>query len=245
MVRFERKITSLSQRSTDHLTTWVFDLDNTLYPASCSLFPQIDLRMRQFIAERLGLNLDDAYRLQKRYYRDFGTTLRGLMLMHGIEPAVFLQYVHEIDCTVLSPDPRLDAVLSRLEGRKLVFTNGSERHAANVLGHLGLARHFDGIFDIQAADYIPKPDPATYDLMVKRHGIDVSASAMFEDIHRNLVPAAAIGMATVWVRDDVHCFGPNDGYDDISHVHHVTEDLPQWLEDLVASRAAGPRGAAD
>ena len=245
MVRIDRKITSLSLRPTDHLATWVFDLDNTLYPASCSLFPQIDMRMRQFIADSLGLALDDAYRLQKRYYREFGTTLRGLMLVHGIEPAVFLDYVHEIDCGVLTPDPRLDDALARLGGRKLVFTNGSERHAANVLDRLGVARHFAGIFDIRAADYIPKPEPATYDLMVRRHGIDAASSAMFEDIHRNLVPAAAIGMATVWVRDEVHCFGPNDGYDDVSHVHHITEDLPGWLEELVAGRATAPRGSAD
>lgn len=105
MVKIVQNVTSISTPSVDHLTTWVFDLDNTLYPASCSLFPQIDLRMRQFIAERLGLSLDEAFRLQKRYYREFGTTLRGLMLVHGIEPAVFLDYVHEIDCSVLDPTP--------------------------------------------------------------------------------------------------------------------------------------------
>jgi pyrimidine 5'-nucleotidase len=240
MIRIAKKITTLSKRPTDGLTTWVFDLDNTLYPASCSLFPQIDIRMRQFIAELLGLDLDEAFRLQKRYYREFGTTLRGLMLVNGIEPSVFLDYVHEVDCSVLSPDTRLDAALERLEGRKLIFTNGSERHAANVLDRLGLARHFEGVFDIAAAGYIPKPDPATYDLMVKRHGVDARTAAMFEDIHRNLVPAAAIGMTTVWVRDEVHCFGPNDGYDDISHVHHITEELTQWLEDLVEHQAGRP-----
>lgn len=229
MIKIVQNVTSISERSSGPITTWVFDLDNTLYPASCSLFPQIDLRMRQFIADRLGLTLDDAFRLQKRYYREFGTTLRGLMLVHGIEPAVFLDYVHEIDCSVLLPDPRLDAVLARLEGRKLVFTNGSERHAVNVLERLGLARHFEAIFDIRAADYVPKPDPATYQRMVERHRLEARSAAMFEDIHRNLVPAAAIGMTTVWVRDEVHCFGPNDGYDDTSHVHHVTEDLAGWL----------------
>lgn len=242
MVKIVQNVTSISTPSVDHLTTWVFDLDNTLYPASCSLFPQIDLRMRQFIAERLGLSLDEAFRLQKRYYREFGTTLRGLMLVHGIEPAVFLDYVHEIDCSVLDPDPRLEAALTRLEGRKLIFTNGSERHAVNVLQRLGLDRHFEAIFDIRAAEYLPKPEPATYERMVARHAFDARSAAMFEDIHRNLVPAAAIGMTTVWVRDEVHCFGPNDGYHETSHVHHVTEDLAAWLEEAVGG---GPPAAGD
>lgn len=219
-----------------HVETWVFDLDNTLYPASSSLFPQIDLRMRRFISERLHMPLDDAFRLQKSYYRQFGTTLRGLMLVHGIEPGAFLDYVHDIDCTVLDEAPRLDAVLGRLEGRKIVFTNGSERHAVNVLGRLGIARHFEGIFDIAAAGYIPKPDPGTYKLMADRHAVAPAAAAMFEDIHRNLVPAAAIGMTTVWVRQDNHpdaAIEPSAGSGagmDLSHVHHVTADLVAWLE---------------
>lgn len=235
--------TSRPPRPLGSLETWVFDLDNTLYPASCSLFPQIDLRMRQFIAGRLGLPLDAAYRLQKQYYRDYGTTLRGLMLRHAIEPEAFLDFVHEIDCTALDRAPRLDAALARLDGRKLVFTNGSEKHAVRVLDRLGISRHFEGVFDIGAAGYIPKPQPETYDLMVRRHGLDARAAAMFEDIHRNLVPAHAIGMTTVWVRDEQHCFappgeGPDSGPDfgeDIGHVHHITDDLAGWLEAVAAA----------
>lgn len=220
------------RQSLAHVDAWVFDLDNTLYPASSSLFPQIDVRMRQFIAERLNLPLDEAFVLQKRYYREFGTTLRGLMLVHGLEPAAFLSYVHDIDHSVLDVAPALDRVLDRLPGRKMIFTNGSERHAVNVMERLGIARHFDAIFDIAAADFIPKPQPECYHAMVKRLGIDAARSAMVEDIHRNLVPASAIGMTTVWVRQlghpDFHVLGQDD--DDLSHVHHITDDLVAWLE---------------
>lgn len=235
-------ITHLSRGHRGRLEAWVFDLDNTLYPSSCSLFPQIDVRMKQFIAERLGLGHDEAFRLQKRYYREFGTTLRGLMLVNGIEPDAFLDFVHAIDCSVLSPCDRLDAALTALPGRKLVFTNGTERHAANVLERLRLAHHFEGIFDIRAAQYVPKPQPETYDLMVRRHGIDARAAAMFEDIPRNLRPAAAIGMTTVWVREDCH---PDARLvtvaadEDLSHVHHITPDLAGWLAGVMEGHPAG------
>lgn len=219
-----------------HVDSWIFDLDNTLYPASSNLFAQIDVKMRQFIAEALGLNLDDAYALQKRYYREYGTTLRGLMLAHGIEPDIFLAYVHDIDCSVLPLAPDLDAALGRLPGRKIVFTNGSQRHAENVLARLNLTRHFDAIFDIRAAGYIPKPKAETYNRMADFCGIDARRSAMFEDIARNLAPAAAAGMTTVWVREDGHA-GWGSGVDsDVSRVDHVTNDLAGWLTGVVTAR---------
>lgn len=214
-----------------HVDAWVFDLDNTLYPASSSLFPQMDVRMREFIAQRLGLPLDEAYALQKRYYLKYGTTLRGLMLENGLEPDSFLEYVHDIDHSVLEHCPRLDAALAALSGRKMIFTNGSEAHAIKVLDRLGLSRHFEAVFDIAAAAYVPKPDPACYISMVKRFGIDPRASAMVEDLHRNLVPAAAIGMTTLWVRyaehPDSDVLGPDEPH--LPHVHHVTDDLAAWL----------------
>jgi len=216
------------------IETWVFDLDNTLYPAASSLFPQIDIRMRRFIAERLGMTLDDAFALQKRYYREFGTTLRGLMLVHKIEPEAFLSFVHDIDCTVLDAAPRLDRALAALPGRKLIFTNGSERHAENVLARLGISRHFEGIFDIRAAGFVPKPQPECYRTMVQRHAVDPRSALMVEDIHRNLAPAAAIGMTTLWVREEGHPDTAVLGQDetDLSHVHHITDDLTGWLEGI-------------
>lgn len=217
------------------VTAWVFDLDNTLYPASSSLFPQIDRRMRRFIADTLGLSLDDAFALQKRYYRDYGTTLRGLMTCHGLDPAAFLDFVHDIDHSVLTPDPALDAALERLPGRKLVFTNGSARHARGVLDRLGIARHFEAVFDIVAADYIPKPDPAPYDQVVARYRLDPAAAVMVEDIHRNLRPAARLGMTTVWVRQEDYPDATVNRQDehDLSHVGHVIDNLGLWLDRVV------------
>jgi putative hydrolase of the HAD superfamily len=200
------------------------------------LFPQIDIRMRQFIAKALHLSPDEAFVLQKRYYHDYGTTLRGLMLAHGVEPREFLAYVHDIDCGVLTPSPRLDQALGRLPGRKIIFTNGSERHAQNVLASLDLSHHFDGIFDITAAEYIPKPNAETYARMASRHGVTAIHAAMFEDIERNLIPAAAAGMTTVWVRDADHAHG--DEAVDRTHIHFVTEDLAGWLDDVARARRA-------
>jgi putative hydrolase of the HAD superfamily len=210
----------------DRLDTWVFDLDNTLYPATSSLFPQIDVRMRAFISELLGLNDAEAHALQKRYYREFGTTLRGLMLVHGLEPERFLEYVHDIDRSVLVAEPRLDKALALLPGRKLIFTNGTESHAVKVLERLGLSRHFEGIFDIHASDYVPKPDPETYKRLLARHGVTAASAAMFEDIARNLKPAYDLGMTTVWVR----AHEPEFRHDtEDAHIHHSTDDLAAWL----------------
>lgn len=226
-----------------HVETWVFDLDNTLYPASCSVFPQIDVRMRQFIAQCLHLSLDDAFALQKKYYRDYGTTLRGLMTVHGIEPAEFLAYVHDIDHSVLNQAPDLRPVLGTLPGRKLIFTNGSERHAQKVLEHLGIADYFHGIFDIVAARYVPKPQPDCYENFIRRFDLDPRRCAMVEDIHRNLLPAAQAGMTTVWLRHQDHpdakIINQDDG--DLSHVHHITDDLAAWLRD--APTLTGGRNA--
>jgi putative hydrolase of the HAD superfamily len=210
-----------------HINTWVFDLDNTLYPATTHLFPQIDRRMKAFISDALKMSLADAFKLQKRYYWTYGTTLRGLMLNHNIEPDGFLDYVHDIDHSVVAADPRLDSVLARLPGRKFIYTNGSERHAVNVMDRLGVAKHFTGIFDIIASSYIPKPDPAAYVDFVERHAINPRQSIMFEDIHLNLKPAADLGMTTVWVK---HAKNPPKPDEDLSHCSFITNDMIAWLE---------------
>jgi len=217
--------------------TWVFDLDNTLYPASSSLFPQIDRRMRRFIADLFGIDEGAAHDLQKRYYREYGTTLSGLMQHDGVDPDRFLDYVHDVDHGVLSPDPRLAAVLDRLPGRKLIYTNGSERHAEAVLARLGLAGRFEAVFDIRAAAFIPKPQPAPYRMLVERYRIEPAGAVMVEDIHRNLRPAAGMGMRTLWVREGNHPDGPIPPQDesDLSHVDYVTADLTGWLESAVSA----------
>ena len=216
--------------------TWVFDLDNTLYPASSSLFPQIHKRMGLYIAQALKVDAATADALQRKYYREHGTTLRGLMLTHQIEPDEFLAYVHEIDCTVLPPAPRLDAALARIPGRKLVFTNGSLRHAENVLNQLGLSHHFHGMFDIKAANYIPKPAIETYSRMIEQFGFDPKKAVMFEDLAHNLEAASELGMTTVWVKEEGHSFAEGPDPEDVSYIDHVTNDLAGWIDGWLTNR---------
>ncbi|MGQ9365586.1 pyrimidine 5'-nucleotidase [Azospirillum sp. ST 5-10] len=210
---------------------WIFDLDNTLYPASCNLFAQVDRRIGTFIAERFGIPFEEARTMQKRFFREHGTTLRGLMVEHDVDPVPFLDYVHAIDITPVPPSPRLDRALDRLKGRKIVYTNGSVRHAANVTERLGISRHFDAVFDIVEAGYVPKPDPRPYRDLVARHGIDPARACMVEDIARNLAPAHAMGMTTVWVKTEADWARPDrGGVGTGDHIDHEVEDLVDWLE---------------
>lgn len=219
----------------DHLRqaeTWVFDLDNTLYPASSNLFDQVDVRIRDYIARFLGIGPEDAYRLQKKYFLEDGTSLRGMMERHAMDPDPFLDYVHDIDVSPVPPSPALDAALAALTGRKIVFTNGSTSHAERVMARLGVTHHFDGIFDIAAAGYIPKPAPHVYDQLVADYQIDPSRAVMIEDIARNLEPAAALGMTTVWLKGAT---GWGREGSDSAYVHHVIDDLPTWLDSVATS----------
>jgi putative hydrolase of the HAD superfamily len=211
-----------------NIDSWVFDLDNTLYPASTNLFAQIDQRIKAFIAQALNLGLDEAFALQKKYYHEHGTSLRGLMIHHGVEPDVFLDYVHDIDHSVLPANPALEAALSRLPGRKLVYTNGSTYHAEQTLKRLGIDAHFAEIFDIKASRYVPKPDPGAYAEFIAKHVIAPARAAMFEDLPRNLKPAVDMGMTAVWVRHPETRLLPGEGTD---HCHYVTDDLTAWLGD--------------
>ena len=210
--------------------TWIFDLDNTLYPASCNLFDQVDARMGAFIQDLLSLPPVEARRVQKQYFREHGTTLRGLMDFHDVDPEDFLHFVHDIDFSVVPAAPELDAALSRLKGRKLVYTNATVPYSERVLGRLGITHHIEAIFDIVAADYRPKPEPDSYHQLIAEHGIDPSRAVLVEDIARNLAPAAALGMTTVWVPNETDW--SHDGAED-GHVHHVAEDLAAWLGELL------------
>jgi putative hydrolase of the HAD superfamily len=215
--------------------TWVFDLDNTLYPVECRLFEQVDRRMQAFIAERLSLAPEAARRLQKDYWKRYGTTLRGLMLHHDIPADVYLEFVHQIDLSVLPEDPALKAAVERLPGRKVIFTNGPAHHAAAVLDRLGMASHFETIFDIASFDYIPKPEQAVYRHMLDTLGADPTRCVLFEDTVENLAPAAVLGMTTVLVV-------PNGRVVEVrtdcgEHVHHVTDDLADFLARIVPEGA--------
>lgn len=217
----------------DHVDVWIFDLDNTLYPASCDLFEQVRLRIGGFIAERFGLDIEEARALQRKYFLEHGTTLRGLMTVDGVSPAEFLDYVHNIDVTAVPPSPALDESLSALDGRKLIFTNASAAHAERVMDRLGVSRHFEAIVDIVASDYVPKPARRSYDRMIDAHGIDPAAAVMVEDMAVNLVPAHAMGMTTVWVKTEHAWTGPKPGE---THVDREIDDLADWLETVVAAR---------
>ncbi len=217
--------------------TWVFDLDNTLYPADCNLFTQVDQKMGEFIARYLGVPFEYARHLQKTYYRQFGTTLSGLMQVHRMEPKAFLDYVHDIDLSVVAEHPELAAAIDALPGRKLIFTNGSRRHAERVAGKLGLLHLFDGIFDIADADYVPKPVASCYDHFLRIHGVEAAVAAMFEDMPHNLEAPHALGMTTVLVRSDFNYDHPvqkaiRNWAAPPAHIHHMTHDLAGFLQGL-------------
>ena len=218
---------------------WVFDLDNTLYPAECDLFAQIDVRMNEFVARALDVDLTHARVLQKQYLVEHGTTLNGLMKVHGLEPAEFLDYVHDIDLTPVSPDPELARLVSALPGKKIIFTNGSRAHAERVTDKLGLGGLFHHIFSIEDADYIPKPQAAAFDGLIAQAGVDPREAVMFEDLARNLEPAAALGFVTVlvqsskdWSHEPIEA-RPAGAGDIPPFVHYATNDLRGFLRDIV------------
>jgi len=227
-------------RGFDHVDTWVFDLDNTLYPASCRLFDQIDVKMGEFVSRLLNVEYVEAKRRQKELFYKYGTTLRGLMVEHGVTPDGFLDYVHDIDHTPVPPNAALDAALHALPGRKLIFTNGTVAHAEKVMARIGITHHFGDIFDIVHSDFIPKPEMEPYQKFVAATGITPETSAMFEDIARNLEAPHALGMTTVLVvsadnRDAQHLNATTGGAGR-PHVHHVTDDLADFLGGLVKVR---------
>jgi len=226
------------RRGFGHVDTWVFDLDNTLYPASCRLFDQIDQRIGNFVANLLGVDFAEARRIQKGYFYEYGTTLRGLMTLHGVAPDEFLGYVHDIDHSPVACNPALDQALHALPGRKLVFTNGTIRHAEKVLGRLGVTHHFGDIFDIVHSDYIPKPAIGPYRKFIAETAIDPKSAAMFEDIARNLEAPHTLGMTTVLVtspdnKEAAHLNAVHGG-EGRAHVHYVTDDLASFLSEVAA-----------
>jgi putative hydrolase of the HAD superfamily len=221
-------------RAFAHVETWVFDLDNTLYPHHLNLWQQVDERIRDYIAGFLEITHEEAFRVQKDYYRRYGTSMRGLMAEHGMKPDDFLDFVHQIDHSPLTPNAALSAAIERLPGRKLILTNGTRRHADAVLARLELDRHFEDVFDILAAELEPKPSPQTYDRFLTAHGVDAGKAAMFEDLARNLAVPHALGMTTVLVVPEHTREVFREGWElegrDAPHVDHVTDDLVAFLE---------------
>ena len=217
------------------LQCWIFDLDDTLYPKDCGLFSHVDARMSLFIQQFLGVSPEEAPRVQKRYFHAYGTTLKGLMHHHDVRPELFLEYVHDIDYGVVPRDDQLTAALQRLPGRKVIFTNGTTAHAAAVLKRLGADACFEAVFDIASAGYAPKPDPTPYQTLTQQLEIDPRVALMAEDMARNLIPSAAMGMTTVWVCPD----GAETTADAAStppHIHHIADrGLTVWLNAMMAA----------
>jgi len=205
-----------------HIDTWLFDLDNTLYPAESEFMALVEGRMTQFVARETGLPKPEALALQKKYLHEHGTTLAGLMALHGVDPERFLEEVHDVSLDRIQPDAALVEGLKRLPGRRLVFTNGSAAHADRVLSRLGVDDLFEDVFHIAAADYVPKPAPATFERLVERHAVPPRETAFFEDSERNLRPAAELGMTTVLV-------GAHAADSAADFVHYRTHDLPGFL----------------
>lgn len=214
--------------------TWIFDLDNTLYPGSCRLFDQVQVKIRQYIRNHLGLDEAGALALQKRYFQDHMTTLRGLMINDGIDPHHFLDFVHDIDMSGVKPDPALDVAIAALPGRKVIFTNGSVPHAERVLRQVGIGNHFEGVFDIVASNFVPKPDLGVYRQLCDLYTIDPATAVMLDDMPRNLVPAHQLGMTTVLVQDGDAFAGLGEKIDD-SNIHHSTGDLAAFLAAWLAT----------
>jgi putative hydrolase of the HAD superfamily len=204
------------------IDTWLFDLDHTLYPPSVPILRLVEARIRDYMVRLTGLPADEAWALQKRYLDDYGGAVAGLVRHHGVDPHAFLADVHDVSVDSLSPDPELRQALIRLPGRRLIFTNGSARHAERVLARLGVDDVFEGVFHTEAAGLIMKPDPRAFDALIAAHAITPATTAFFEDRAVNLEPAARLGMTTILV-------GPDAAASTDAFVQHRTAALASFL----------------
>ena len=216
-----------------HVKSWIFDLDNTLYRADNGIFGQIEARMTEYVMGFLDLPHAAARARQKDLYRQYGTTLNGLMCEHGAAPDDYLQYVHDIDLSDLGPDTALTSALEKLPGRRFVFTNGCRDHAARILDRLDLTHLFDAVWDIRTMDFQPKPQARAYESVVAAAGLSCSEAAMFDDLPRNLVPARALGMTTVWLKTDMP-WGEHGPLVDVGpqDIDHQTDNLADFLHTI-------------
>jgi putative hydrolase of the HAD superfamily len=217
-----------------HIRDWIFDLDNCPYPASTGLFGLIDERMGAYIERLLGCGPDEAKRVQKAHFHEHGTTLAGLMKEHGIDPHEFLDDVHDIPLDIIRVDERLASLLPRLPGRRFVFTNGDAPYARRVLAAIGVNEHFADLHDIHATGYRPKPDPHGYALLCERFAIDPARALLADDMVKNLAPAKALGMTTIWVDNGSEQAGRD--YDE-NVVDVRVGDIGDWLESILGKAA--------
>ncbi|MDA1323611.1 MAG: pyrimidine 5'-nucleotidase [Proteobacteria bacterium] len=214
------------------IQTWVFDLDNTLYPVTENLLAQIDKHMGSFVANFLNVDAIEARRIQKSYFRKYGLTLRGLMLHHGLDPVRYYDEMTPMDLTQIDPHPALANALRKLRGRKVIYTNASAHHAEMVLDRLGMSDVFEGIYDITAAEYIPKPAIESYRVLCEQHKIDPTRAAMIDDIARNLEPAATLGMKTVWMRTGAEWA---QDVEPEPYIDHIIGDILYWVQGIAGT----------
>ena len=206
-----------------HVTTWVFDLDNTLYPPHVRLFDQIEVKMTQYVMDALGVDRPKANQLRKQYWAEYGTTLAGLMRVHDVDPGPYLTDVHDISFDALEPDQHLAARIRALPGRAIVYTNGTAPYAERVIEARGLSGLFDAVYGVEHANFLPKPERAAFETVFKLDGITTETAAMFEDDARNLQAPHEMGMKTVHVAPEP---------EDADHIHHHTDDLSEFLKKL-------------
>jgi len=208
---------------------WLFDLDNTLYDGATKVFDQVDKKMSKFISEKLKVSLTEAKKIQKNYFQEYNTTLNGMIKHHKIDADEFLEFVHDVDLNFLNQDKILEEQIRKLDGKKIIFTNGSREHAENVTKRIGIDKLFDGIFDIRDSEFIPKPSREPYNKLVESYKIQPEYCIFFEDIARNLKPAYELGMKTVWIKNNEPWAAK---FSDAEFINYKTNKLSNFLKEL-------------
>jgi len=214
---------------------WIFDLDNTLYSGKTKVFEQVDKKMSKYISEKLKVSIEEAKKIQKNYFYEYNTTLNGMIKNHKIDANEFLDFVHDIDIDFLQKDIKLAEEIEKLNGKKIIFTNGSKKHALNVTKRIGIDQYFDDIFDIVEAEFVPKPAMEPYKKLVKKHKIDPKSCVFIEDIARNLKPAYEMGMKTIWIENDEPWAKK---FSDSDFVNYKTNNLSEFLKKINLLKAA-------
>ena len=214
---------------------WIFDLDNTLYSGKTRVFEQVSKKMTQYVSNKLNVNLDEAKKIQIDYFHKYNTTLNGMIKNHKIDANEFLDFVHDIDIDFLKKDLKLNEELKKLDGKKIIFTNGPRKHALNVTRKIGIDQHFDDIFDIIDSNFVPKPEIEPYKKIVEKHKIDPNLCVFVEDIARNLRPAYEMGMTTVWIKNDEPWA---QKFSDSEFVNYKTNNLSEFLRKINLEKAA-------
>ena len=208
---------------------WLFDLDNTLYSGDTKVFDQVDKKMSKFISEKLNVSLEEAKKIQKNYFHEYNTTLNGMIKNHDIDANEFLEFVHDVNLDFLKKDEFLGNQINKLNGKKIIFTNGSKAHAANVTGKIGIDKLFDGVFDIVDSDFYPKPSMEPYKKIIENFNIEPEYCIFFEDIARNLKPAHELGMKTVWIKNNEPWAAE---FSDAKFINYKIDNLANFLKEI-------------